>query len=88
MTFTMILATFILIIAFFYWFALALGPLIVGFVVAATFYRATGPPSHGHSLTSSPRDQTPRLNPTIPRLRTIWRNFNGSHNCPRLRQTI
>src|ERR1700733_10429106 len=42
MTFTMIFATFILIIAFFYWFALALGPLICGFLVAAMFYRATG----------------------------------------------
>lgn len=44
MTFTMIFATFILIIAFFYWFALALGPLILGFLVAAMFYRATGIP--------------------------------------------
>jgi ATP-binding cassette, subfamily C (CFTR/MRP), member 1 len=44
MTFTMIFATFILIIAFFYWFALALGPLILGFLVAAMFYRATGSP--------------------------------------------
>jgi hypothetical protein len=44
MTFTMIFATFILIIAFFYWFALALGPLIIGFLIAAMFYRATGTP--------------------------------------------
>ena len=42
MTFFIIVATFILIIAFFYWFALALGPLIVGFLIAAMFYRATG----------------------------------------------
>lgn len=42
MTFTMIMATFILIIAFYYWFALALGPLILGFLIAAMFYRATG----------------------------------------------
>jgi len=41
MTLTMIIATFILIIAFFYWFALALGPLILGFAIAAIFYRAT-----------------------------------------------
>jgi ATP-binding cassette, subfamily C (CFTR/MRP), member 1 len=41
MTFTMILATFVLVIAFYYWFAIALGPLILGFLAAATFYRAT-----------------------------------------------
>jgi ATP-binding cassette, subfamily C (CFTR/MRP), member 1 len=41
MTFTMILATFALVIAFYYWFAIALGPLILGFLVAAMFYRAT-----------------------------------------------
>jgi len=50
MTFTMIFATFILIIAFFYWFALALGPLILGFLVAAMFYRATGIPPSYYSL--------------------------------------
>jgi ABC-type multidrug transport system fused ATPase/permease subunit len=88
MTFTMIGATFILIIAFFYWFALALGPLIVGFVIAATFYRATGIPSQEHFLTSSPRDQTPRLHPSLPRLRPIRRNLDRSHHRPCLWQTI
>src|SRR5262245_26522197 len=46
LTFTMIIAAFILIIAYFYWFALALGPLILGFLVAAMFYRATGTVLH------------------------------------------
>jgi len=45
MTLGMILTTFILVIAFFYWFALALGPLLCGFYIAAMFYRATGMPS-------------------------------------------
>jgi hypothetical protein len=54
MTFTMIFATFILIIAFFYWFALALGPLILGFLVAAMFYRATGNSTPPYCVDCSP----------------------------------
>ena len=42
MTFTMIIATFILIIVSYFWFTLALVPLAIGFCMAAMFYRATG----------------------------------------------
>lgn len=41
MTFGTILATFILIAAFFHWFMLAIGPLCLLFLAIAMFYRAT-----------------------------------------------
>jgi ATP-binding cassette, subfamily C (CFTR/MRP), member 1 len=44
MTFTMIFGTFALVLIYFPWFAMALGPLFVGFFMAAMFYRATGGP--------------------------------------------
>ena len=70
MTFTMIFATFILIIAFFYWFALALGPLIIGFLIAAMFYRATGI-SLLYKSNHSSGDQTSRFNLEISCVRSI-----------------
>src|ERR1700753_1716948 len=41
MTFGMIISVFILIIAYFHYFAVALGPLFVLFVAAAGYYRAS-----------------------------------------------
>ena len=42
MQFTMVMATMILIMVIFPFFALALVPLAIGFLMAAIFYRATG----------------------------------------------
>lgn len=46
MTFTMIFGTFVLVLIYFPWFAMALGPLFVGFFMAALFYRTTGASSY------------------------------------------
>jgi len=85
-TFGMIVATLVLIIVIFYWFILALLPLALLFMYSASFYRSTGP-SPSYLSNRSPRSKAPRRHPTIPRVRTFWRIFDGTLDNPCVWQT-